>query len=190
MTSGERTCAGCNEVALREDLERFVVMNDVIVHDVRKKAPGRGIWVHPRRQCLQAAASGGFARRARAKITLPDEQDAWMASVAGAISTRVDEGMRVAIRSKNAYQGGREVEDAMKKGQVKLLILASDAGDASQKKYRSNAERKDITWLTLHDGYRLGQAAGKDFLAVLGIGGAWAARLQRDIQASINVFEG
>ena len=61
-----RTCVGCRARASRAALLRVVVRNNVIVLDDRAVQEGRGAWVHPTPDCLEAAQRRrAFARALR-----------------------------------------------------------------------------------------------------------------------------
>src|SRR4051795_10568760 len=61
-----RTCVGCRQTDERAALLRFVLAGDPpqIVPDLPRRAGGRGVSVHPRRPCLDAAVRNGALRRA------------------------------------------------------------------------------------------------------------------------------
>ncbi|MEV4667037.1 YlxR family protein [Microbacterium sp. LWO12-1.2] len=50
-----RTCVGCRTRAPRSALLRVVSQNDILVSDERAVLPGRGAWVHPTPECMEAA---------------------------------------------------------------------------------------------------------------------------------------
>ena len=50
-----RTCVGCRTRASRSDLLRVVARGSVLVIDERASLPGRGAWVHPTSECMDAA---------------------------------------------------------------------------------------------------------------------------------------
>ena len=50
-----RTCVGCRTRASRTDLLRVVAESSSLVLDERKSMPGRGAWVHPTQECVDAA---------------------------------------------------------------------------------------------------------------------------------------
>jgi len=50
-----RTCVGCRTRAPRSTLLRVVSQNDVLILDERAVLPGRGAWVHPTQECMDAA---------------------------------------------------------------------------------------------------------------------------------------
>ncbi|MFJ1971466.1 YlxR family protein [Streptomyces sp. NPDC087903] len=63
----ERTCVGCRERAVKNDLLRIVAIKDACVPDPRGTLPGRGAYVHPALVCLdQAVRRRAFPRALRA----------------------------------------------------------------------------------------------------------------------------
>jgi uncharacterized protein len=69
-----RTCAGCRARVPKSDLVRVARGADGLGRlDPTGAAPGRGAYVHPRADCVEAAiAKGGLARALRAGVA-PDE---------------------------------------------------------------------------------------------------------------------
>src|SRR4051812_43971922 len=67
----ERTCVVTRQVRPIEDLLRFVVdPSGTVVPDIRRRLPGRGVWVTARRSVLeQAAAKNVFARAFKRAVT-------------------------------------------------------------------------------------------------------------------------
>ncbi|MFV2120454.1 YlxR family protein [Streptomyces sp. Act-28] len=51
----ERTCVGCRERAAKSDLLRIVAVEGECAPDPRGTLPGRGVYVHPVRSCLDLA---------------------------------------------------------------------------------------------------------------------------------------
>lgn len=50
-----RMCVGCRARTLTAELLRVVIVDGVVVLDVRRRLPGRGAWIHPDLGCLRAA---------------------------------------------------------------------------------------------------------------------------------------
>jgi len=76
-------CAGCRERAAKAELIRVVARNGVGVVDETQSAPGRGVYLHPRRECLdQAVKRRSMGRLLRAAIDGP--------RTAGQIRIRLD----------------------------------------------------------------------------------------------------
>ena len=71
----ERSCVVSREVKPADDLIRFVVGPDgVLTPDIRRKLPGRGVWVEGRRESLAAAVRRKvFARSLRRQVAVPED---------------------------------------------------------------------------------------------------------------------
>ncbi|WP_083511206.1 YlxR family protein [Microbacterium sp. XT11] len=50
-----RTCVGCRTRAPRSALLRVVSQNGILIIDEHAVLPGRGAWMHPTRECMEAA---------------------------------------------------------------------------------------------------------------------------------------
>lgn len=151
-------------------MERFVYIEpEGLLHDLRQKAPGRGAWVHPRQDCLSKALSGGgFSRAMKRKVDIGDVDDQ-IQEVAQAIRHRQTEALRDAIRAGEVIVGQMLVQEAVKKDELKLLVLADDAGESTRRKFLSNAERKGLRVICPWSGSQLGQMTGREFVSIIGI---------------------
>ncbi|WP_083533209.1 RNA-binding protein [Bosea sp. WAO] len=129
----ERTCVVTREARAPEDLIRFVVgPGDILVPDLRRKLPGRGVWVG-----LSAAAVGlavkrkAFERSLKQKVvvsaTLADEIDALM--VKDAIQA-----LAMANKAGLVSTGFGKVETLAGSGQVAAIIAASDGAEDGKRK--------------------------------------------------------
>ena len=73
-----RTCVGCQQRDEQENLVRWVAeATGRIKIDDHAQLPGRGAWSHRRRECLEAAVRGGFARSFRRRIRDVDVRQLW-----------------------------------------------------------------------------------------------------------------
>lgn len=63
-----RTCVGCHERDAQRVLVRVTVAREGVEADLRRRAPGRGAYVHTRPECLDRAIRSGFARSFRRPI--------------------------------------------------------------------------------------------------------------------------
>jgi predicted RNA-binding protein YlxR (DUF448 family) len=69
MAAPVRMCAGCRGRAAKAELLRIVARDGVGMVDERRTAPGRGVYLHPRRECLdQAVRRRSMGRLLRAEI--------------------------------------------------------------------------------------------------------------------------
>ncbi|ODT46782.1 MAG: hypothetical protein ABS59_12895 [Methylobacterium sp. SCN 67-24] len=129
----ERTCVVTRQARAPEDLIRFVVgPGDILVPDLRRKLPGRGVWVG-----LSAAAVGqavkrkAFERSLKQKVavsaTLADEVDALM--VRDAIQA-----LAMANKAGLVSSGFGKVEALAGSGQAAAIIAASDGAEDGKRK--------------------------------------------------------
>lgn len=134
----ERRCVVTGEVAPAERLVRLALGPDgVIAPDVLAKAPGRGAWIGVDRATLEAAHAkgklkGGLARALHeGAFTIPDD-----------LGERIETQLRrvtldrlgLESRSGTLISGNEKIEQAARRGQVRLLLHASDAGEDGRKK--------------------------------------------------------
>lgn len=63
MNTPRRTCLGCRRTDDQSALQRFVLVDGVVVADPGRRLPGRGAWLHPDEECRrEVLRRGGFAR--------------------------------------------------------------------------------------------------------------------------------
>lgn len=68
---------GCREQASQAELVRFAAVDGVLTEG--RQLPGRGAYLHPQRECLEAAVRRrAFARALRTQVTIPiDFENEW-----------------------------------------------------------------------------------------------------------------
>ena len=128
-----RMCAVSREVRPIDELIRFVVSpQGEVMADLKRKLPGRGLWVSASRRAVAEAVrrnhfSRGFRRDVRAALSLPlDTENLLVRSVIEALA--------VAAKAGQVVSGFGKVEDALGQGQVKALLHAADgAADGIRK---------------------------------------------------------
>ena len=134
----ERRCVVTGEVSPAERLVRLAFGPDgSIAPDVHGKAPGRGAWIGVSRADLEAAQAkgklkGGLARALHeGHIAIPDD-------LGERIETQLQRAtldrLGLESRSGTLLSGNEKIETAARKGQVRLLLHASDAGEDGRKK--------------------------------------------------------
>lgn len=164
-------------------MERFVWSPEIgLLHDLRSKAPGRGARVHADPECLQKAAKSGFKRSFRAQVEV-DDLERFVSEVETAIRTRLTESLRLAVRSQAAGVGAKAVDKQMKTNTAEVMFVAHDAGEATRKKYLANASRKNLQVVESFDGATIGGWSGREFVAVMTLGGRLAQSAFRDVQS-------
>jgi len=128
-----RMCVVSREVRPIEELIRFVVSPDGhIVPDLKRKLPGRGMWVTASRQVVAEAVrrhqfTKTFKRDLRIPPTLPADIEALLVRSA-------TEALGIAAKARQIVAGFGKVESALREGTVEVLIHASDgAADGIRK---------------------------------------------------------
>src|SRR5712672_3472770 len=118
-----RMCAVTREVRPIGELIRFVVSpQGEVVPDLKRKLPGRGLWVAASRQTVAEAVrrnhfSRGFKREIRAQATLPADTEALLVRSA-------TEALAMAAKAGQVVAGFSKVEGALQQGDAKALIQA------------------------------------------------------------------
>lgn len=134
----ERRCVLSGERASKDRLIRLALGPDgVVAPDVRAKAGGRGAWIAVDRPTLEAAQAKGRLKGALARafktgeFMLPPDLGA---RIAAALERAVLDRLGLEARAGALLTGAERIADAARKGDVALLLHASDAAaDGSRK---------------------------------------------------------
>ena len=182
----ERRCVVTGEVAPAGQLVRLALGPDgTIAPDVLGKAPGRGAWIGVSRAELEAAQAkgklkGGLARALReAGFTIPDDLGA---RIAAQLQRATLDRLGLESRSGMLILGHERIEQAARRGQVRLLLHARDAGADGCKKlaqaWRVGEEDEGSGrqgWVLPVDRHALSMALGRENAVHLAIIDARAA---------------
>ncbi|MGE9008213.1 RNA-binding protein [Leptospira interrogans] len=141
-----RMCAVTREVRPIDELIRFVVSpQGEVVPDLKRKLPGRGLWVSASRRTVAEAVrrnqfSRGFKRDIRAAATLPADTEALLVRSS-------TEALAMVAKAGQVVSGFSKVEGALREGEAQALIHASDGAvdgirklDAIVRQKRGNAD--------------------------------------------------
>jgi len=163
-----RMCAVTREVRPIEELIRFVVgpQGDVIP-DLKRKLPGRGLWVSASRRTIAEAVrrhqfSKGFKRDVRVAPTLPSDTESLLVRSAA-------EALAMAAKAGQVVSGFGKVEDLLEAGKACALIHASNgAADGIRKldaiagqRSRNIGESRDFPIVTVLTSEELDLALGR-----------------------------
>jgi uncharacterized protein len=128
-----RMCAVSREVRPIDELIRFVVSpQGEVIPDLKRKLPGRGLWISASRRTVAEAVrrhqfSRGFKRDVRAAATLPADTEALLVRSA-------TEALAMAAKAGQVVSGFAKVEALLEQGKAEALIHASDgAADGIRK---------------------------------------------------------
>ena len=122
----ERLCVVTRDVKPIDEMIRFVVGPDLaVVPDLKRKLPGRGVWVTARRDIVTAAAKrGAFARAFRADVKAAPDLPA---IVEGLIERSLLDALSIARKARQVVAGYAKVEAAAEQGATAGYVHACDA---------------------------------------------------------------
>jgi uncharacterized protein len=137
-----RMCAVSREVRPIGELIRFVVSpQGEVIPDLKRKLPGRGLWVSASRRTVAEAVrrnhfSRGFKREVRAAPTLPADTEALLVRSA-------TEALAMAAKAGQVVSGFSKVEGVLQQGEAKALIHASDGAADGIRKLDAIVRQRD-----------------------------------------------
>jgi len=137
----ERLCVATRRVKPITDMIRFVVGPDgQVVADLKRKLPGRGVWVTATRQALAEAIrrktlARAFKREVRVEPDLADRVEALLERSAL-------DALAIARKAGALAAGFAKVEAALQRAGVVALIHATDAGPDGLAKIAAAARRR------------------------------------------------
>lgn len=137
-----RMCAVSREVRPIDELIRFVVSpQGEVVPDLKRKLPGRGMWITASRKAVAEAVrrnqfSKAFKRDLRIPPTLPSDTETLLVR-------SVAEALAIAAKAGGVVAGFGKVESALREGTVEVLIHASDGAADGIRKLDTLARQND-----------------------------------------------
>ena len=129
----ERLCVVSRQVKPVAEMIRFVVgPQGEAVPDLKRKLPGRGIWVTATRSDLaEAVRRGAFARGFGRPVKIPED---FVAVTERLLERSALDALAIAGKGSQAVTGFSKVETALVKGQAVAVLHASDgAADGIRK---------------------------------------------------------
>ena len=142
QASRERRDIVTGAVMAEDGLVRFVAGPDgVVVPDIARKLPGRGLWVAADRASVELAArKNAFSRAAKTKLSAPaDLAD----QVERLIRQRILLGLGLARRAGSLTWGFEKVSSAIASGKTAWLIEAADGSADGRRKLWAAARRQE-----------------------------------------------
>src|SRR4029078_5955928 len=128
-----RMCAVSREVRPIDELIRFVVSPaGVGVSDLKRKLPGRGMWVTASRGVVaEAVRRHQFRKAFKRELPIPPT---FPTDIEALLVRSVTEALGIAAKARQIVAGFGKVESALREGTAEVLIHASDgAADGIRK---------------------------------------------------------
>jgi uncharacterized protein len=137
----ERHCALTRELKPVSDMIRFVLgPAGEVVPDVKRKLPGRGIWITGGRGALEEAVKRNvFARGFKRDVRVASDL---AAATERLLERAALDALAVASKAGQVVTGFAKVEAAITQGDIAALLHASDAADDGTRKLDAALRRK------------------------------------------------
>ncbi|HEV2512826.1 RNA-binding protein [Bosea sp. (in: a-proteobacteria)] len=139
----ERTCVVTRQGRAPEDLIRFVVgPGEVLVPDIRRKLPGRGVWVSLSAAAVREAVKRrAFERSLKTKVTVSPE----LAAEVDALLVRdAIQALAMANKAGLVSTGFAKVEAQAEAGRPAAVIAASDGAEDGKRKIGQALRRASV----------------------------------------------
>ena len=160
----ERMCVATRMVRPVGELIRFVAGPDGLVPDLKRRLPGRGVWVSARRSQVEAAVKRrAFQKSLRAEVKVPSG----LAEMVDELLERwVLDALSIAHKASLVVTGFTRVEAAIAGPMVVALLQARDAGAEGSRKLaaalvRRGNEAVPVEIVTSFTGDQLDLALGR-----------------------------
>jgi len=137
----ERTCIVTRTKGSPEDMIRFVVgPGATVVPDIRRKLPGRGVWVTARAdRVAEAVKRQAFARGFKAKVAA---SESLAAEIDALLTQDCLQALSIANKAGQVVAGFGKVEEAVAAGTVAGLVHASGRGADGARKLGQSLRRR------------------------------------------------
>jgi uncharacterized protein len=121
----QRTCIVTRAKGLPEDMIRFVVgPGAVVVPDIRRKLPGRGVWVTARAgHVAEAVKRQAFSRGFKTKVVV---SEGLAAEIEALLTKDCLQALSLASKAGQVVSGFAKVEEAIASGTIAGLVHAAD----------------------------------------------------------------
>jgi uncharacterized protein len=136
-----RLCLATREIKPIEDMIRFVRSPDgAVVPDLKRRLPGRGVWVTAERVALaQAVRRGAFQRGFKSNVTVSKDL---LILVDQLLSRSVLDSLAIARKAGDVVLGFEAVADAIETKRVIALLHAKDARAEGCRKLAAMLKRR------------------------------------------------
>ncbi|WP_349369648.1 RNA-binding protein [Salinarimonas sp.] len=137
----QRTCVATREVRSPDELIRFVASPDgVVTPDLKRKLPGRGVWVSARREAVEEAARRRlFARGLKAPVTVPEDL---AAAIDVALVEDLRQGLALANKAGRVVTGFDTVVKTIVSKPIAALVHAAEAAEDGKRKIAQALRRR------------------------------------------------
>jgi len=176
-----RTCIVSREEKSPDEMIRFVIDPDAnVVPDLKRKLPGRGVWVTNQKSCVEQAVERkafdrGFKKQVGVDIGLPGLVNQLLEREALNI-------LALTRKAGEAITGFMKVDGMVRSGDIAVLIHASDASEDGKGKLAQGlrvSELDNVPVFDVFEGLKLDEVLGNANTVHIGLKrGGLAARFE------------
>jgi uncharacterized protein len=136
----ERRCASTGAVKPVDDMIRFVIAPDgAVVADLKRRLPGRGVWITATRAALRdAIARKAFARSFKRELRVAPEL---LAVTEQLLERGALDALAIAYKARRVAVGFAKVEAALAHGEAVAVLHATDAAADGVRKLQAAMRR-------------------------------------------------
>jgi predicted RNA-binding protein YlxR (DUF448 family)/ribosomal protein L30E len=136
-------CAVTRQVMPIDELIRFVVAPDgAVVPDLKRKLPGRGLWIAAERaRLVEAVRKGVFNRGFRREVRLGED---FVAATERLLVRAAVEALAIAGKAGEVVAGFTKTEAALAAGEAVAVLQASDGAADGRRKLEAAARRAAV----------------------------------------------
>ncbi len=140
MPGRERLCAATREVRPVGELIRFVAGPQGLVPDLKRKLPGRGVWVTARHDTVaDAVKRGTFKKSLKSDVAVPSNLPALVEKLM--VRAALD-ALSIAHKAGEVVAGTAKVEDAIAGDRAVAILHAKDAAPDGVRKLAAALRRR------------------------------------------------
>jgi len=156
----ERLCVVARIAKPVDDLLRFVAGPDgTLAPDIKRKLPGRGVWVTASRRVLETAVRrGAFARSLKESIRIPADL---LDLVDRLLARAALDALAIANKAGRVVAGFERVGSALKADRLAVLIHATDASPDGVRKLAGAQTGAPVPLVRAFTASQLGLALGR-----------------------------
>ncbi len=139
--SSERTCIVTRAKGLPQNMIRFVVgPGAIVVPDIRRELPGRGVWVTARESHVaEAVKRQVFSRCFKTKVVA---SESLAAEIEALLAKDCLQALSLASKAGQVVRGFAKVEEAIASGAIAGLVHAADCGADGMRKLGQSLRRR------------------------------------------------
>ena len=166
-----RTCIGCGTRKSKYELIRLVLAGaEGVIVDYQQRRPGRGAYLCFKSECLlEMKKRRGLDRAFRLKVSPENYAKIETELMALLQKSKLESLLGFAAKARKLAIGNEAVKQAVSRNKAKLIIIAQDATENTQRQIKYLCEKQKIPWVYYGTKNSLGSLLGKTEVVVIAV---------------------